>query len=258
MGETRSDDIVDLVGAMARNGTRFREAIMQRVRADLPPGRLLGVEEELSAALDRLLPAVFSSLRTGERLDEEDVRAIRLVVESWARRGMRLRTVADIAIAAGEAAREMTRVLADGSDLAIQVSFGQGVRVAQECMTAIATGHTRGLVGRRIGVGRDTTDRVPPPAPWPGSPEPPTPTSAPLPEPPPAGPSPVPRFDPPASEVLSLVAAGRTNVQIAATLHMSRQAVNYHVGRMMRVVGASNRAALVARAYETGLLPRTG
>ncbi len=51
-----------------------------------------------------------------------------------------------------------------------------------------------------------------------------------------------------------MVAEGRTNVEIAAALHLSRQAVNYHVGRLMRALGAANRTALVARAYQRGLL----
>lgn len=58
----------------------------------------------------------------------------------------------------------------------------------------------------------------------------------------------------PAADILRMVAEGRTNVEVAAALHLSRQAVNYHVGRLMRAPGAANRTALVARAYQRGLL----
>ena len=58
----------------------------------------------------------------------------------------------------------------------------------------------------------------------------------------------------PGADILRMVAEGRTNVEIAAELYLSRQAVNYHVGRLMRSLGAANRTALVSRAYQEGLL----
>lgn len=58
----------------------------------------------------------------------------------------------------------------------------------------------------------------------------------------------------PGADILRMVAEGRTNVEIAAALYLSRQAVNYHVGRLMRSLGAANRTALVSRAYQEGLL----
>jgi DNA-binding NarL/FixJ family response regulator len=62
----------------------------------------------------------------------------------------------------------------------------------------------------------------------------------------------------PGADILRMVAEGRTNVEIAGELHLSRQAVNYHVGRLMRALGAANRTALVALAYRRGLLQLTG
>jgi DNA-binding NarL/FixJ family response regulator len=62
----------------------------------------------------------------------------------------------------------------------------------------------------------------------------------------------------PGAAILRMVAEGRTNVEIAGALHLSRQAVNYHVGRLMRALGAANRTALVALAYQRGLLQLTG
>jgi len=53
-------------------------------------------------------------------------------------------------------------------------------------------------------------------------------------------------------EVLSRVARGLTNDQIAAELFMSPATVKTHVNRMMVKLGVHDRAQLVVLAYETG------
>jgi DNA-binding NarL/FixJ family response regulator len=55
-------------------------------------------------------------------------------------------------------------------------------------------------------------------------------------------------------EVVTLVAAGRTNDQIAAELYMSPATAKTHVNRAMTKVGARDRAQLVVAAYESGLV----
>jgi DNA-binding CsgD family transcriptional regulator len=55
-------------------------------------------------------------------------------------------------------------------------------------------------------------------------------------------------------EVLALVAAGRTNQEIAATLYMSPLTAKTHVNRAMVKLNARDRAQLVVIAYETGLV----
>lgn len=56
------------------------------------------------------------------------------------------------------------------------------------------------------------------------------------------------------ARILEGVAAGESNVQLAARLHLSRQGIEYRVSAMLRRLRAGNRAALVARAYASGLL----
>lgn len=63
-------------------------------------------------------------------------------------------------------------------------------------------------------------------------------------------------LDPLERDILVLVAAGSSTVEIARALHYSRQAVSYHLGRLMTRFGVRNRTALVAFAYEHGLLDR--
>lgn len=245
-------DFAELIAAHQRNQDQFRDAILAQIRADMSPRRLLSVEEELVRALDRLLPAIFTSLGSGENLEAEELLALRQLSEVWARKGVSLRTIAEVALAAGAAAREMTWKLSDGSHLAVMVSFGQGVRIAQEAMTALALGHARGVLARH----EHRRSRAEPVAAtqvieFPEVHQPATPAAG---EParsslPPATPTSR------ASDILRLVAEGRTNAHIAETLNVSAAAVNYHVGRLMRVVRASNRTALVARAYENGWLP---
>lgn len=51
-------------------------------------------------------------------------------------------------------------------------------------------------------------------------------------------------------EVLELVAQGRTNERIAAELELSPLTVKKHLERMSAKLGAANRAALVALAWQ--------
>ncbi|MGC0249793.1 response regulator [Pseudactinotalea sp. Z1748] len=55
-------------------------------------------------------------------------------------------------------------------------------------------------------------------------------------------------------EVLQLVAAGRTNHQIAAALFLGESTVKTHLQHIYTKLGASDRAAAVAIAYQRGLL----
>ncbi|QPP07646.1 PAS domain-containing protein [Streptomyces bathyalis] len=54
--------------------------------------------------------------------------------------------------------------------------------------------------------------------------------------------------------ILSLLAEGSTNGEIATSLKLSRQAVDYHLSRLRDLLGAATRPALVARAYVLGIL----
>ncbi|ARF53550.1 helix-turn-helix transcriptional regulator [Streptomyces gilvosporeus] len=53
--------------------------------------------------------------------------------------------------------------------------------------------------------------------------------------------------------ILSLLAAGRSNADIATSLRLSRQTVDYHLSRLRDLLDAPNRCALVARAYALGI-----
>ncbi|GII76984.1 DNA-binding response regulator [Sphaerisporangium rufum] len=55
-------------------------------------------------------------------------------------------------------------------------------------------------------------------------------------------------------EVLRLVAAGLSNDEIAGQLVISRATAKTHVSRVMGKLGARDRAQLVVRAYESGLV----
>lgn len=61
-------------------------------------------------------------------------------------------------------------------------------------------------------------------------------------------------------EVLTLVAEGRTNDEIAASLHVSMATVKSHVNRIFTKARVETRAQAVAYAYETSLVapPTTG
>lgn len=56
------------------------------------------------------------------------------------------------------------------------------------------------------------------------------------------------------AEVLQLVRAGYTNKQIAVRLHIGEQSAKDHVSRLLRLLGAPNRAALVAAADDTEIV----
>ena len=55
-------------------------------------------------------------------------------------------------------------------------------------------------------------------------------------------------------EVMSLVAAGLSNDEIAARLFLSPLTAKTHVSRIMTKLGARDRAQIVVTAYETGLV----
>lgn len=54
--------------------------------------------------------------------------------------------------------------------------------------------------------------------------------------------------------ILALLAAGHNNVDISKALHLSRQTIDYHLGRLRHRLDAPTRPALVARAYALGIL----
>ncbi len=56
-------------------------------------------------------------------------------------------------------------------------------------------------------------------------------------------------------DVLSLLARGMSNAQIAETLFLSTETVRTHVKRIYRKIGARHRAHAVVIAYENGLIP---
>jgi DNA-binding NarL/FixJ family response regulator len=56
-------------------------------------------------------------------------------------------------------------------------------------------------------------------------------------------------------EVLSLLARGLSNTELASTLHVSLPTVKTHVSRILTKLGARDRTQLVVMAYEAGLAP---
>lgn len=63
-----------------------------------------------------------------------------------------------------------------------------------------------------------------------------------------------PRFTPRELSILQLAAKGCTNVQIAASLHISKYTVAQHIAKMLHRTGAANRTDLVSRAHIAGIL----
>lgn len=55
------------------------------------------------------------------------------------------------------------------------------------------------------------------------------------------------------ARILEGVAAGASSVQLASRLFLSRQGVEYHIGRLLRRFRVPNRTALVGRAYSLGI-----
>jgi len=56
------------------------------------------------------------------------------------------------------------------------------------------------------------------------------------------------------AQVLRLVAQGRPNKAIAADLGISERTIKFHVGSLLRKLGATNRTGIVAAARSRGLL----
>ena len=56
------------------------------------------------------------------------------------------------------------------------------------------------------------------------------------------------------AKILEGLAAGEPTVRIAMRLYLSRQAVDYRIGAMLRRLEAPSRAALVSKAYACGVL----
>ncbi|MFG3280469.1 PAS domain S-box protein [Streptomyces sp. NPDC048111] len=63
-----------------------------------------------------------------------------------------------------------------------------------------------------------------------------------------------PSLTPAQIRILSLLAAGSSNGDIATSLNLSRQTVDYHLSRLRELLDAETRPALVARAYVLGIL----
>ena len=64
-------------------------------------------------------------------------------------------------------------------------------------------------------------------------------------------------------EVLTLIASGSSNVEIAESLYLSERTVKGHVGNIFAKLGARDRAAAIILAFEAGLVepkstPRPG
>ncbi|MEV7040289.1 response regulator transcription factor [Amycolatopsis sp. NPDC051061] len=58
-------------------------------------------------------------------------------------------------------------------------------------------------------------------------------------------------------EVLTLIARGLSNDEIATRLHLGIATVKTHIGRLLHKLAARDRAQLVIAAYESGLVGRT-
>lgn len=54
--------------------------------------------------------------------------------------------------------------------------------------------------------------------------------------------------------IIEKIASGDRTISIASNLYLSRQGVEYHVAKMLRLFHVPNRPALVAKAYARGIL----
>jgi two-component system, NarL family, response regulator DesR len=54
--------------------------------------------------------------------------------------------------------------------------------------------------------------------------------------------------------ILHLAAQGSTNIEIAASLHISKYTVAQHIAKMLQRTGAANRTDLVSKAHAAGIL----
>jgi DNA-binding NarL/FixJ family response regulator len=70
-----------------------------------------------------------------------------------------------------------------------------------------------------------------------------------------ADPTPAPTLSPRETEVLALVAAGRTNARIALELHVTPATVKTHLLHVFEKLGVGDRTRAVTLAMELGLLP---
>lgn len=62
------------------------------------------------------------------------------------------------------------------------------------------------------------------------------------------------QLSPRESQVVHLVAAGKTAKEIGAELSISESTVNWHVGNVLTKLSASSRAEAVAKAMRSGQL----
>jgi DNA-binding NarL/FixJ family response regulator len=58
------------------------------------------------------------------------------------------------------------------------------------------------------------------------------------------------------TDVLTLVARGLSNTEIAAQLHIGTATVKTYISRLLEKLGGTSRVHLVIHAYESGLVPR--
>lgn len=68
--------------------------------------------------------------------------------------------------------------------------------------------------------------------------------------------APAPRLSPRETDVLALVAAGRSNPEIGRDLHIGEVTVKTHLLHVFEKLGVSDRTRAVTLALELGLLPR--
>jgi PAS domain S-box-containing protein len=66
--------------------------------------------------------------------------------------------------------------------------------------------------------------------------------------------APPPMLTPRQTEILMMIANGMSTVQIAESLHLSRETVRNHVRNVLRELRVHSRVEAVARAYRDGLL----